>query len=171
MWRSYYDHRPVRLFAQLTTVLRRQFRLPFWKSCLGGYYAARAAVVFQAGHRREDYFRALPALVRYYALIRGASTTSFDVQGAASLELEWWIVHRERAGLPAGELDRALAGLQAQLYRLPADRFREHARARAEAMILRDDRAAEGAVTEADWSRIARLLDTSWSSLHAAVAR
>src|SRR5689334_12178358 len=47
MWRSYYDHERVRLFAEMATLLRRQFRLPFWRSCLTAYYAARSAVIFQ----------------------------------------------------------------------------------------------------------------------------
>ena len=64
-WRSYYDHQPVKLFAQLTELLRMQYGFPFRRSALGAFYAARAAVVFQAGHARPDYTRALPDLVRY----------------------------------------------------------------------------------------------------------
>ena len=86
------------------------------------------------------------------------------------MELEWWIVHRERLNRPPGDLDRTLAGLAAELYQFPAERFTAHARARAEAMTLRDERAAAGGVTELDWRRIGGLLDTSWSSLRAAVA-
>ena len=60
MWRSYYDHQPIRLFAQLTELLRSQFHLPFWQSCLGAYHAARAAVVFQRGQSHAGYRLALP---------------------------------------------------------------------------------------------------------------
>jgi hypothetical protein len=63
-WRSYYDHHPVYLFAQLTELLRRQYGFPFWRSVVGAYYAAHAAEGFQAGHQRADYTRALPDLVR-----------------------------------------------------------------------------------------------------------
>jgi hypothetical protein len=76
---------------------------------------------------------------------------------------------RSTSGAPPDDLD-SLAGLAAELYQLPAERFTAHARARAEAMTLRDERAAAGGVTELDWRRIGGLLDTSWSSLHAAVA-
>ncbi len=161
MWRSYYDHEPVKLFAELSTLLRRQFRLPFWKSCQGAYYAARSAVVFQRGKERPDYLRALPDLVDYYALIRRASATPFDVQRVSELELEWWIVHRQRDRYSPGDLARALAELQAAVYDLPAAEFAEHARWRAAAMLLRD---AGG-----DWRRIGEMLDRSWVSLYEAV--
>jgi hypothetical protein len=171
MWRSYYEHRRLRLFAELTQLLRDQFHLRFWKACAGGYYAARAAVVFQAGHSHADYRRALPHLVRYYALIRRASTTPFDVQRTAELELDWWIVHRERAQHATADLYDGLARLQAEIYQLPAERFAEHARTRGDAMLLRDNRAAAGGVSEADWQQIGRLLDESWVSLQREVAR
>jgi hypothetical protein len=165
MWRSYYDHRQVRLFGQMTALLRQQFHLSFWKSCLAGCYAARAAVVFQSGHNRADYQRALPHLVRYYSVIRRASATPFDISRASALELEWWIVHRER-----GDLAHALAEVAAEIYQVPPERFAAHARRRAEAMTLRDDLSARGSLTEQDWRRIGTLLDDSWSSLRTAVA-
>ncbi len=157
MWRSYYDHRPVRLFGELTTLLREQFGLPFWRSGLGAWYAARAAVVFQRGRDRAEYERALPDLVRYYGLIRRASATPFDVERVARLELEWWIVHRQRDRHTPGDLDRALADLQAAVYGRPTSDFLEHGRLRAEAMAVRD--------SGGDWGRIAGLLDASWASL------
>ena len=75
MWRSYYDHHPVRLLVEMNGLLRTQFHLPFWRSCAAAWYAARAAVIFQKGHSRADYMRALPYLVRYYGVIRRASAT------------------------------------------------------------------------------------------------
>lgn len=169
MWRSYYEHHPVRLFLELTRTLRSQFHLPFWRSTLGAYHAARAAVIFQRGRFRGDYRRALPDLDSYYVLIRRSSTIAFDPGSAASLELEWWIVHRERARHTPADLERALAQLQSEIYRLPEARFTEHAHARAEAMLLRDARAESGSLSEADWQRIAALLDISWTSLRYAV--
>jgi hypothetical protein len=171
MWRSYYTRRPAALFMQLSEALRGQYGMPFWRSGLAALYAARAAVTFQKGHNRSEYARALPDLERYYGLIRRGSKSPFDVAGAAGQELEWWIVHRERAGRPAGDLERALAELQAGVYGRPAGDFSEHARARAEAMSIRDSTAAGGGTGEKDWMRIRALLESSWGSLHAAVRR
>lgn len=90
----------------------------------------------------------------------------FDAARAARLELDWWVLHREAAGLPSAELERALAALAAELYQVPAGRLEVHARRRAEAMTVRDRRAGEpGGVTDANWERIAAILRLAWRSL------
>ena len=169
MWRSYYSRQRVRLFRQLAELLRTQYRLPLWRSNAVALRAARAAFVFKDGHSRAEYERALPDLRGFYQSIREVSDTDFDTERAARLELEWWIVHRERRTHAPGDLERALAELAAELYRVPAERLSEHARLRAEAMEIRDTKAEQGGVTEEDWRRIDELLHASWRSLHAAV--
>jgi hypothetical protein len=169
MWRSYYGRERLRLFAQLGELLRTQYRLPFWRSNTVAYRAAKAAFVFKDGRGRADYERALPDLVSFYQSIRAVSDTDFDVRRAAQLELEWWIIHRERKRRAPGDLERALADLAAELYRVPAERLSEHARLRAAAMEIRDTKAEQGGVTEDDWRRIDELLHQSWRSLHRAV--
>src|SRR5436190_981595 len=62
MWRSYYSRQRVRLYGQMTELLRTQYRLPFWRSNAVAYRAAKAAFVFKDGHTRADYERALPDL-------------------------------------------------------------------------------------------------------------
>jgi hypothetical protein len=165
MWRSYYDKQRLRLFHELGILLRHQYRMPLLRSYVVGFRAAKAAFVFKDGQRRSDYERALPDLLVYYAALRRISDTPFDVNKAAELELEWWIIHRQRASHEPGHLDNALAALAAEIYQLPAGRFREHAEFRAEAMILRDQLAEKGGVTEADWQKINGLLLQSWRSL------
>ncbi|HKP73772.1 MAG TPA: hypothetical protein VJT82_12595 [Pyrinomonadaceae bacterium] len=169
MWRSYYERRRVRLFTELAELLRTQYHFSYWKSNVGAYHAARAAFVFKDGHSRAEYERALPHLVDFYTMIRQASDVPFDVERVARLELEWWIVHRQRAEHQPGDLARALAEAAAEIYRVPAERMAEHGRLRAEAMTIRDTRAEAGGVTEADWQRIDALLHASWQSLFRAV--
>jgi hypothetical protein len=168
MWRSYYSRERVKLFRELAELLRTQYRLPLLRSNAVASRAARAAFVFKDGRSRADYERALPDLFNFYQSIRAVSDTDFDVERAARLELEWWIVHRERRAHGPEDLPRALAALQAELFRLPAERFAEHARLRAEAMEIRDTKAEQGGVTEEDWRRIDELLHQSWRSLHGA---
>ena len=169
MWRSYYSRERLQLFRQLGQLLRRQYGFSYWRSQRVAYRAARAAFVFKDGRSRTDYERALPDLVNFYSDIRSASTTDFDVNRASRLELEWWIVHRERARHAPGDLERALAAAAAEIYRVAPERLTAYASARAEAMRIRDRRATEGGVTEADWARIDALLHDSWRSLHEAV--
>ena len=169
MWRSYYDKRQVKLFYELGELLRSQYQMPLIRSNLVAFHAAKAAFVFKKGKQRSDYEKALPDVVKFYQAIREMSDVPFDVDRAARLELEWWIIHRERANHPPSDLERALAELQAEIYRLPVDRFLEHGRKRAEAMVIRDTKAETGGVTENDWQRIDGLLHESWRSLFNAV--
>jgi hypothetical protein len=169
MWRSYYDREPLRLFTQLAELMRTQYHLPFARSNAVAYQAATAAFVFKDGRRRADYENALPNLVNFYDAIRKVSDVPFDVDRAARLDLEWWIIHRERARHKPGELERALADLPAEIYQVPAERLMEHARLRAEAMILRDTKAEAGGVTQQDWAKIEQLLRAAWQSLWKAV--
>ena len=165
MWRSYYERQRLRLFNQLSELLRTQYKMPLVRSNRVAYYAADAAFVFKKGKQRSDYEKALPALVKFYQSVRKMSDIPFDVDRAARLELEWWIIHRERARHSPGDLARALADLQAEIYGFPVERLMEHGRLRAEAMTIRDTRAEAGGVTEADWAKIDELLRQSWRSL------
>lgn len=169
MWRSYYDRERLKLFGQLSELLRKQYRLPFWKSNAVAYQAAKAAFVFKGGHGRRDYEKALPNLINYYSAIHQVSDINFDVKKVSELELEWWIIHRERNKYSRADLDRSLAELPAALYQMPVEKFMEHARLRAEAMLIRDTKADQGGVTEDDWKKIDELLQASWQSLHQAV--
>src|SRR5947208_12396193 len=169
MWRSYYEKQRVRLFNEATELLRTQYHMTPVKSNVVAYYAANAAFVFKEGKQRSDYEKALPDLIKFYSFVHNMSDIDFDVNKAAKLELEWWIIHRQRAQHAPGDLDRALAELQAELYRVPVERVMEHGRLRAEAIAIRDTKAENGGVTEADWARINDLLKESWRSLAKAV--
>ena len=169
MWRSYYDQQRLRLFNELSELLRTQYHMPLIRSNHVAYYAANAAFVFKQGKERVDYEKALPDLLKFYGEIRKLSDIAFDVDRAARLELEWWIIHRQRAQHAPGDLDKALAELQAEIYQVPIERVMEHGRLRAEAMTIRDTKAEHSGVTEADWARINELLKESWRLLAKAV--
>jgi hypothetical protein len=169
MWRSYYQKERVKLFNELTELLRTQYNLPLLRSNLVAYQASKAAFVFKEGRGRTDYEKALPNLVNFYSEIRKVSDINFDVNRAAELELEWWIVHRERKKHAAGDLDKALAALPAEIYQMPVEQMMEHARFRAEAMTIRDNKAETGGVSEEDWRKIEELLRASWASLSKSV--
>jgi hypothetical protein len=170
MWRSYYDKKQVQLFNQLSELLRTQYHMPLIRSNQVAYYAANAAFAFKDGKTQADYEKAMPELVKFYGAIRKISDIPFDVDRVARLELQWWIVHRERWKRGSDELTRALAELQSAIYGVPVDRIMEHGRLRAEAMKIRDTKADNRtAMSEEDWSKISELLRQSWHSLAAAV--
>src|SRR5947209_1662132 len=78
MWKSYYSGKPVKLFMQSAELMRTQFHMPFFRSYLVSYYAARSAFVFKDGKNRNDYAKALPYLVKYYRRINDVSGTYFN---------------------------------------------------------------------------------------------
>ena len=169
MWRSYYEQKHVQLFNQLSELLRTQYHMPLVRSNKTAYYAANAAFTFKEGKGEQDYEKALPDLIKFYGAIRELSDIPFDVNRVARLELNWWIIHRERWKRQPGELELALAELQSAIYGVPVERLMEHGRLRAEAMSIRDTKAESGGVTEEDWSKINELLRKSWRSLTEAV--
>lgn len=169
MWKSYYNRSRLKLFREMSQLLRTQYNLPFIRSNAVAYQAAKAAFAFKDGHNRAEYERALPYLVSFYSSVRKVSDVPFDVDRAARLEVEWWIIHRERDRHAPGDLDRALAELPAELYGIPAERLMEHGRLRAAAMTIRDKKAEQGGVSDADWTKIDELLHASWQSLYRAV--
>jgi hypothetical protein len=169
MWRSYYEKQRLQLFNQLAELLRTQYGMSRFKSEQVAYYGANAAFIFKQGQQRADYEKALPDLLKFYEAIHKLSDIPFDVDRAARLELEWWIIHRQRGQHAPGDLAKALAELQSEIYHVPVDRLLDHGRLRAEAMTIRDTQADKGSVTEADWARINELLKESWGSLAKAV--
>jgi len=165
MWRSYYEKANLRLFGQLATLLREQYDLPVLRSHVAAFHAARAAALFQRGHSRSEYERALPDLQDFYSAIAKVAVQRFDVQRAARLELEWWIIHRERASHAAGDLTRSLAELQAEFYHVTPATLLDHAGERASAMLLRDVKAENGDLGPDDWRQIELKLKNSWTLL------
>lgn len=166
MWRSYYERKPIKLFFQLSSLVRKQFHCPYWRSYFIAFRAAKAAIVFQKGTNRQDYTKALPHLEKFYAAISNLSNMPFDAKAAAQQELEWWIIRRAPEH-STGEWEALLAQVAHISYQQPVEKFGEYARLRVQAMAMRD--AKKENITEEDWHRIGSLLVQSWSALHNAL--
>lgn len=170
MWRSYYDKNPALLFWQLAGGLRQQFHAPFWRSFGLAFQATRAAFVFKQGQSTADYQRAMPVLVDYYRAIQELSSVPFNTRRVAALELNWWIIHRQRDRYTYADLADALARTSAALYSQPVASFATYARLRADAMKSCDEAGQlPNGATEADWNRIQTALTRAWSTLHTVV--
>jgi hypothetical protein len=167
MWRSYYEKKKTKLFFQAGKLMREEFHFPLWRSYRVAYCAAKAAFAFQDGHNRDEYEKALPYLKKYYSLINDISTTGFNTDSAAITELEWWIIRRERDKHPPAEWEKWLAVGASVVYHVPEDSFREYARLRVEAMLLRDEKG--DAITDEDWKKINVTLLKAWQSFATAV--
>ncbi len=170
MWQSYYDRNAVLLFWQLAGGLRRQFHAPFWRSFGLAFQATKAAFLFKRGESRADYERAMPILIDYYQSIQDLTHERFNVRQVATLELNWWIIHRQRNRYSYADLADALGQTSAALYNQPVPDFVTYARLRADAMRLCDDAGQQpNGATEADWQRIERGLNRAWGNLRTVV--
>ena len=170
MWRSYYDKNPALLFWQLAGGLRQQFHAPFWRSFVLAFQATKAAFTFKQGKSRADYRETLPGLITYYESIQSLTVEQFNVANVAELELEWWIVHRQRDRYSYRDLAKALVQTSAALYNQPAGDFATYGPLRADAMRLCDEAGRKaGGATEIDWQRIDGVLNKAWGTLRVTV--
>jgi len=90
---------------------------------------------------------------------------SSNTQELAKLELEWWIVHRERKTYGEQALINAIAETSAKFYGVETNKLNSYAEARAKAMLYRDKQQESGKVTEEDWKTIENDLTQAYTSL------
>ncbi|WP_018618994.1 hypothetical protein [Spirosoma luteum] len=172
MWRSYYDKNPALLFWQLAGGLRQQFHAPFWRSVVLAFQATKAAFTFKQGKSRADYQETLPDLVAYYESIQSLTIEQFNISRVAEMELEWWIVHRQRDRYSYSDLSDALMQTSAALYNQPTRNFAIYGPLRADAMRLSDEAGRrDGGATEADWKQVDRVLNRAWGALQVTVQK
>lgn len=166
MWRSYYEKKRVKLFWQMSKLVREQFHAPFWRSFPMAYRAAKAAFVFKEGRNRTDYAMAFPFLENYYTDINTLSDKPFDTEKMTQQELEWWIIRREKEHTTA-EWEQILAETAAILFHEPPEKFKDYAHLRVEAMFFRDQKGEN--ITEADWQHVNDLCVQSWQAVQMAL--
>ncbi|MCI4667317.1 MAG: hypothetical protein MRZ79_04085 [Bacteroidia bacterium] len=168
MWEAYYSKKKVDLLFNTAKIMRKQFKIPYWRSYLAAYYAAEAAFIFKNGTNREEYQLAYTSLEKYFQLINNISIQQFDVAEATQLELEWWIIRRYRDEHPPIEWEKWLARVASTVHGLPAKAFEEYAHLRVEAMLYRDRKGRS--MTGEDWEYIRKLLHRAWGSLEQTIS-
>jgi hypothetical protein len=162
MWQAYYAKENARLFGLLVTLLREQYRYPWWRAVEEGFHLARAAATF--GNARSDYEQVLPDLEAAYATARGWLDAGFDPAAVARAELAWWVARRIPGQNSVDQVGGLIADEYALLYEVPRERVLASALLRAEAAAMRD-----GTSANPDWPAIARLLNESYERLHEGV--
>lgn len=167
MWRSYYERKPLKLFFQLSKLMREQFHSPYFRSYLLAYYSAKAAFVFKDGNSRIQYASALPHLNSYFGQLNEMSDTPFNFHKLAQEELEWWIIRREHDQYSPKDWEKVLSKEGEIMFHMPAEKFVGYAKDRVQAMLLRDDKGQ--AIEEKDWERITKLCIQAWTKFHKAL--
>lgn len=126
-------------------------------------------MIFRRKKGREDYEAVLKSLIKFYRIGSSQSLEPFDYRKAASLELEWWDIHRYPEKYKK-TLEQSLAEAAAVVYHCDPASLREYAGYRAEAakMLTHEgDKHPE----KNDWPKIDELLLKTWTSFAEAVRR
>jgi len=172
-WVAYYRRQWPALLRSAITLSRHTFGLSWPATLWCSWYALRAIQLW-APLPDNDPEGSRRALERFYRIVQHGSAEQFDPATAASLELEWWRVHREHqyAAGPGDstELAEALARLFSHLYGVPESSVRPAAEQRALAMVHSDRWVREGCRPDSALIEQARVtLVGSYAELLAAV--
>jgi hypothetical protein len=166
MWHAYYDKDSFHLYRLLVYMLHDQQGFPLLRANYEAYLAAKAAVVFKEGNNRHDYELALPYLIKYYKEMKNIGELKCNPVSAAKAELEWWIIHRERMKYGTEALVKAVAQAAGVLYGEDTYELMDYAKARTEAMIIRDEGAEKKSVSQNEWQQINNKLLYSYNALY-----
>jgi hypothetical protein len=148
MWVAYYLRRWTRLAAAMVGLLRLGFGTDWVKALQGARLMLRATQLW-APYPDNDPDGAWACMRDLYALVRLRFGEPADPALAASLEIDWWRVHRNRQHAldPAetgDELVEAMTRLYSYLFGETEDAVRPVAVHRMEAMDLSDQWVREG---------------------------
>ena len=146
-WVSYYRHEWLRFLRAAVLVTRHAFGLS-WPETLQAAWLVLRANQLWAPQVDNDPDGARRAMERFYAMLKRKHDERYDPQVAATLEVDWWRIHREHqrdcAQLTERSLIDALAKLYAYAYSVPDRAVRLAAEQRALAMRLSDRWVREG---------------------------
>jgi hypothetical protein len=146
-WVAYYRREWTRLLRAAVALIRHTFGLPWPATIYGAWLVLRANQLW-APLPDNDPDGARRVMERFYRLLARQHGENFDPAQAATLEVEWWRVHREHQHHGSGSDERplidALTALYAYVYQAPAAEVRAAAEQRALAMDLSDRWVGEG---------------------------
>lgn len=135
---AYYRKDWLKLLRVSVGMVGEAFGLSFLQAAYAAYLVARAEIAF-APFPNNDIPLAQAYMRRFYDFIRRTHRESFDVERAAQLEVDWWIVHRRLFANPDNvDLVEALTALYAEAYSVAPERVRPAAQQRALGMLYSD---------------------------------
>lgn len=170
-WAAYYNRDWPRVLWLMVRLNRGQFGMSWAEAAAAALDTVRAAAAFApAAYDLEATRR---NLTRYFQRARRAAGITATAPALASLELDYWVVHRELANRRKADhadddltpLVDTLAQLHAAVFGSTVERMRVSAALRALA-AARVDRITGGYSVDvaADWTEIARLLREAYQA-------
>ena len=135
---AYYQKDWLKLLRVSIGLVKESFGLSSWQAINAAYLVARAEIAF-APFPENDVPKAEAFMRRFYQFIKNVHHEDFDVERAATLEVNWWSVHRKLFGNAENqELVDTLTGLYAEAYGVAREQVRDAARQRAQGMLYSD---------------------------------
>ena len=135
---AYYQKDWLKLLRVSVGLVKETFGLTWPQAAYGAYLVARGEIAF-APFPDNDVPRAEAFIRRFYQFIKNIHHEEFDVTRAATLEVNWWSVHRKLFGNPENqELAAALTDLYAEAYGIDAAKVQSAAAQRAQGMLYSD---------------------------------
>jgi hypothetical protein len=146
-WVSYYRRDWLKFLRAAVLVTRHAFGLSWSETIRGAWLVLRANQQW-APQVDNDPDGARRTMERFYALLKAKHDEQYDPRVAATLEVDWWRIHREHqrdgSALTEQSLIGALAKLYAYAYGVSEESVRLAAEQRALAMRLSDRWVDEG---------------------------
>jgi len=135
---AYYQKDWPKLLRVSVGMIREAFGFSFLQAVYAAYLVARAEIAF-APFPENDVPLAEAYMRRFYAFLKKTHAEDFDVERAAKLEVNWWIIHRRLfAKSENEELVEALMSLCTEAYGVAPDLVRPAAVLRAQGMLYSD---------------------------------
>ena len=173
-WAAYYRREWVPFLRAAIAMVDAGFGMGRRRTLLGAWYVLRANQVW-APYPDNDPDGAREQMRRFYALVFGDGHPHLDPVRAATLEVEWWRVHRMHQhanDVTEDNLTAALVDLYAYVYQVPDATVRQAARLRVEAMDCSDRWVAAGCdLADPLLAQERRLLVASYTALRDAIDR
>lgn len=145
-WVAYYQKRWLKLLRVSVAMVKETFSLSFLQALYGAYLVARAEIA-AAPFPDNDVPLAEAYMRRFYGLIKKIHHLDLDVEKAARLEVNWWVVHRRLFGQTENnELIEALTNLYITAFQAEPEQARTAAYHRAQAMVYSDRWVNEGKI-------------------------
>ncbi len=150
-WVAYYQKRWLRLLRVSVGMVKEAFHLSLWQAVYCAYLVGRAEIA-AAPFPDNDIPRAEKYMQRFYGFIKKIHHLDLDVDQAAHLDVNWWVVHRKLFGQTQNqELVDALVSLYTVAYGLNPLEAQPAAFHRAQAMVFSDRWVNEGRVENSPW--------------------
>ncbi len=135
---AYYQRDWLKLLRVSVGLVKESFALSLLQAFYGAYLIARAEIAF-APFPDNDLPKTEAYVKRFYQFIKNVHNEDFDVERAAQLEVNWWIVHRKLFANPDNQgLVEALANLYTEAYGVASAKLQDAARLRALGMLYSD---------------------------------